>query len=198
MPRFATVRARPPEKPRSVSKPSLVLFQKESAMSELTPVTALSSRSRLAQDANSRTSPSTVFRTLFESSKKNDFAALADTIHDECEWVMMSNRRVVKGKRNIVALCKAGKLASEKSPEIMFDVATAQWGVFEYLNRGVITRSLCNFAAASGWQLPAAPATLVGRRYAAPVCFVYRTNAQRKIYLLQEYFDLGSLTNQFL
>jgi len=167
-------------------------------MAHLTPVTQITSGSNRAPRAISRTSPPTIFRTLFESSENNDFDAVAGAIHEECEWMLMSSGEIFKGGKNIVALCKAGKLASVKKPEIMFDVANAEWGIFEYMSRGVITNAFANLAAASSWQFPVAPAALVGRRYALPVCIVYHTNAQRKIYLLQEYLDLGSLTNQFL
>jgi hypothetical protein len=168
------------------------------AMAHLTPVTQISAGSNRASAAISRTSPHTVFRRLFESSENHDFDAVAATIHEECEWMLMSSGEIFKGRKNIVALCKSGKLASGNKPEIIFDVANAEWGVFEYMSRGVITDAFANLAAASGWRFPFAPAALVGRRYALPVCIVYHTNAQRKIYLLQEYLDLGSLPNQFL
>jgi hypothetical protein len=137
-----------------------------------------------------------VFRTLFESGRNNDFEAMADTISDDCEWVLMPNMKRFKGKSAVVELCTGGKLASDKVPEILFDVATAEWGVFEYVNRGTITKKLSGFAATSGWQFPQDPSTLVGRQYEVPVCFVYHLNAQGKIYLLHEYLDLGSLMRQ--
>jgi hypothetical protein len=31
----------------------------------------------------------TVFRKLFESGFKNDFVTMAETISDDCEWVLM-------------------------------------------------------------------------------------------------------------
>jgi hypothetical protein len=138
----------------------------------------------------------TVFRRLFESGRKNDFDTMADTIADDCEWVLMPNMKTFKGKQAVVELCKGGKLASDKTPDIMFDVAAPNWGVFEYMNRGTITKELAAFAATSGWQFPVDPSTLVGRQYSVPVCFVYHINAQGKIYLLHEYLDLGSLMTQ--
>jgi hypothetical protein len=148
------------------------------------------------QDMNFKTS-STVFRTLFESGRKNDFATMAETIDEDCEWVLMPNMKKFKGKREVVDLCRGGKLASDKTPEIMFDAATTEWGAFEYMNRGVITKELSAFAATSGWQFPADPSTLVGQQYEVPVCFVYHVNAKGKIYLLHEYLDLGSLMKSF-
>jgi hypothetical protein len=139
----------------------------------------------------------TVFRTLFESGWHNDFDTMADTIDENCEWTLMPNMKIYKGKKDVVALCKSGKLASDKTPEILFDVATAEWGVFEYMNNGVITKELTAFAKVSGWQFPKDPSTLVGEHYSVPVCFVYHINAKGKIYLLHEYLDNASLMKAF-
>src|ERR1700683_754314 len=81
----------------------------------------------------SKKSAFSVFRTLFESGRSNDFEAMADTIDEDCEWVLMPNMKTFKGKRAVVELCRGGKLASDKTPEILFDVATPKWGVFEYM-----------------------------------------------------------------
>jgi len=139
----------------------------------------------------------TVFRTLFESGRNNDFETMANTIDENCEWILMPNMKSFKGKKDVVELCKGGKLASDKIPEIMFDIATSEWGVFEYINHGTITKDLSAFAVTSGWQFPTDPSTLVGQQYAVPVCFIYHINEKGKIYLLHEYLDLGSLMKQF-
>jgi hypothetical protein len=138
----------------------------------------------------------TVFRKLFESGRKNDFESMSDTIDEDCEWVLMPNMKRFKGIKEVVGLCKGGKLASDKTPEIMFDVAGPAWGAFEYVNRGVVTKELSAFAATTGWPFPTDPA-LLGKKYAVPVCFVYQINPQGKIYLLHEYLDLGGLMGQF-
>ena len=146
-----------------------------------------------APDASAKTSEFTVFRTLFESGKDNAFDAMAETIADDCEWVLMSNMTSFKGKKDVVALCKAGKLASEQAPEIISDHADSEWGVFEYMNRAVITESLSALAATSGWQFPADPSTLVGRKYRVPVCMVYQIDTNGHISSLHEYTDVASL-----
>jgi hypothetical protein len=121
---------------------------------------------------------------------------MADTIDENCEWTMMPNMKTFKGKKAVVEMCKQGKLASDKTPEIIFDEANSEWGVFEYMNRGTITKELSALAATTDWQFPVDPSTLVGRQYAVPVCFVYHLNAKGKIYLLHEYLDLGGLMKQ--
>jgi hypothetical protein len=138
-----------------------------------------------------------IFHALFESGRNNDFTALADTMADDCEWVLMPNMKSFKGKAACVELCTKGKLASDKTPDILFDVATSDWGVFEYMNRGTITKDLTALAAIdSDFKLADDPATLVGRQYCVAVCFVYRINAAGKISLVHEYLDMAGLMKQ--
>jgi ketosteroid isomerase-like protein len=138
-----------------------------------------------------------IFHVLFESGRNNDFEAMADTMADDCEWVLMPNMQSFKGKAACVELCTKGKLSSDKTPEILLDVATPEWGVFEYMNRGTITKDLTALAAIdSDFKLAEDPATLAGRQYAVAVCFVYRINADGKIYLVHEYLDMASLMKQ--
>ena len=141
----------------------------------------------------------TVFRTLFESGKANDFETMATTIADDCEWVMMPNMQKFKGKAACVELCKKGKLSSDKTPDIMTDVATAEWGAFEYINNGTITKDLVHLGALDpSFKLTADDSALVGKKYSVAVCFVYRINAQGKIVQLHEYLDMEGLKKQFL
>jgi hypothetical protein len=138
-----------------------------------------------------------VFHALFESGRTNDFEAMADTIADDCEWVLMPNMQTFKGKAACVELCTKGKLASDKTPEILYDVSTPEWGVFEYMNRGIITKDLGALAAIdSDFKLAEDPTTLIGRQYSVAVCFVYRINGKGKIYMVHEYLDMAGLMKQ--
>jgi SnoaL-like domain len=140
----------------------------------------------------------TVFRTLFESGKANDFETMANTIADDCEWVMMPNMQKFQGKDACAELCKKGKLSSDKTPEIMTDFATTEWGVFEYMNNGTITKELIHLGALDpSFKLTADDSAIVGKTYSVAVCFVYRINAQGKIQQLHEYLDMEGLKKQF-
>ena len=142
--------------------------------------------------------PMTVFRKLFESGFHNDFKTMADTIAEDCEWILMPDmNKTYKGKKEVVQLCTQGKLASDKTPEILFDKATPEWGVFEYINRGVITAEAVEFAKTTGWQFPGDPGTLVGEKYAVAVSFIYQINAEGQISHLREYLDMAGLMKQF-
>jgi ketosteroid isomerase-like protein len=140
----------------------------------------------------------TVFRTLFESGKANDFETMASTLADDCEWVMMPNMQKFKGKDACAELCKKGKLASDKIPDIMTDVATSEWGVFEYMNNGTITKELIHLGTLDpSFKLTADDSAIVGKTYSVAVCFVYRLDAQGKIKQLHEYLDMEGLKKQF-
>jgi len=140
----------------------------------------------------------TVFRKLFESGFHNDFKTMAETIAEDCQWTLMPDmNKIYKGKKEVVQLCTQGKLASDKAPEILFDKATSEWGVFEYINRGTITAEAVEFSKTTGWQFPGDPATLVGQKYAVAVSFIYQINEQGKICQLHEYLDMAGLMKQF-
>jgi len=140
----------------------------------------------------------TIFRTLFESGKANDFETMANTIADDCEWTMMPNMQKFKGKAAIAELCKKGKLASDKTPDIMTDFATSEWGVFEYMNNGTITKELVHLGSLDpSFKLTADDSAIVGKTYSVAVCFVYRLNSQGKIQQLHEYLDMEGLKKQF-
>lgn len=144
------------------------------------------------------TEPTTVFRKLFDSGFHNDFSTMADSIADDCEWVLMPDmNKVYKGKKEVVQLCTQGKLASDKNPEILFDKATPEWGAFEYINRGVITKEAVEFSKTTGWQFPVDPSTLIGKSYAVGVSFIYQINVEGKIAHLREYLDMAGLMKQF-
>jgi hypothetical protein len=79
----------------------------------------------------------------------------------------------------------------------MTDVATAEWGVFEYMNNGTITKELgSTWARWIRASSSADDSALVGKTYSVAVCFVYRLNAQGKIQQLHEYLDMEGLKKQ--
>ena len=65
-------------------------------------------------------------------------------------------------------------------------------GVFEYWNSGTFTEGAVDFAKQLDWPIKDDLSSLVGRRYKAPVCFVYHINAEGKIDLVREYLVLDS------
>jgi hypothetical protein len=152
----------------------------------------------MTTEATNLKTTTTIFRKLFDSGFQNDFETMADTIADNCEWTLMPDmNKVFKGKKAVIELCTQGKLASIKTPEILFDKATPEWGAFEYINRGIITKEAIEFSKTTGWQFPENVSSLVGKPYAVAVSFIYQINQEGKIYHLREYLDMASLMKWF-
>ena len=137
----------------------------------------------------------TLFCSLYEAVLNGDFGADADLIADKCDYVMMPTMEVSRGKLAVLKAMGRGAGAFDRTrpPKIIFDAATSEWGVFEFVNEGTVASGIVDFAAHSDWQFSAEPSTLVGHSYRAPVCVVYQIDAQRKIYRIHEYTDVASL-----
>jgi limonene-1,2-epoxide hydrolase len=144
-------------------------------------------------------STATPFSTLAWALLKDDLVTVAAQLADDIEWDMMPNMQKIKGKNNVIDFLKAGKDASAKEPVPLLNIATKDSGVWEYINRGTVTKDMHVLAAAdSDFQLGAKDmSTLAGQQYAVAVCFVYQINAKGKIYLVHEYLDLENLKKQF-
>jgi hypothetical protein len=142
----------------------------------------------------------TLFCSLYNAGLNGDFGAAADMIDDDCEYVMMPTMEVSRGKPTVLKAMGRGAGAFDRTrpPKITFDAATADWGVFEFVNEGTVASGIVEFAANSNWQFSIEPSTLVGRSYKAPVCMVYQINAQRKIYRIHEYTDVASLMRSIM
>ena len=138
----------------------------------------------------------TPFSTFFWAASHDDWATATAQFADDIEWDMMSNNQIRKGKKEVIPWLKASKYASQKEPAVLSNLATKEWGVFEYWNIGTITEDIVEFAKQSEWPFPGDPRSLVGRRYKVPVCFVYHINAEGKIDLVREYLDVGSVMAQ--
>lgn len=142
----------------------------------------------------------TIFRELALALIQKDSKRLAYLLDDNIEWTMMPNMHKLSGKKFVVKFLTDAWVATTKTPEVLNDVATAEWGVFEYFNKGTVTSGLTDTAKAAGLlsRFPKDPSTLVGQKYTAnPVCFVYHINSNRKIDIVREYFDVGNVVNQF-
>jgi hypothetical protein len=116
---------------------------------------------------------------------------------DDIEWDMMPNAQIRTGKKEVMAFCWSGGFGSKKEPVAICNVATTEWGVWEYWNIGTLTEGIIEFAKQSKWPFPKDLHALIGRKYKVPVCFVYRVNSQGKIDLVREYLDVGSVMAQF-
>ena len=116
---------------------------------------------------------------------------------DDIEWDMMNNGQLRRGRKEVIPFLWAGGLASYKEPVPICNVATKEWGVWEYWNVGTLSEGILEFARQSQWRFPADPQSLIGRTYRIPVCFIYHLNPEGRIDLVREYLDTRSLMEQF-
>ena len=126
----------------------------------------------------------------------DDEAAMAQLTED-IEWDLMPNGQIYKGKEHVSQFCKAGwKGANKRTPEVINDVASSNWGVFEYWNRATIAEGSTEFARVAKLPFPGDISSAVGHEFKVAVCFVYHFNEQGKIDLIREYTDMGSIMAQ--
>jgi limonene-1,2-epoxide hydrolase len=142
-------------------------------------------------------STATPFSRLTWALLADDYGAVAAQLADE--WVMMPNLQKFSGKDDVIKFMKAGKEASTKEPVPLVNVANNEWGVWEYINVGTVTKNMRILAATDAdFQLGAKDTSAFeGRRYFVAICFVYHINAEGKIFLVHEYLDLENLKKQF-
>jgi len=142
-------------------------------------------------------SSATPFSTFFWAAKADDWATVEAQFAEDVEWDMMPDAQIRKGKNEVIPWLKASKYASQKEPIVISNLATKDWGVWEYWNIGTLSEGVIEFAKQSKWPFPSDPGGLVGRKYKVPVCFVYHINVEGKIDLVREYLDVGSVMTQF-
>jgi hypothetical protein len=79
----------------------------------------------------------TLFRTFYDAALRKDIEAVADMIDGECEYVLEPDREIAKGKKAVIEMAGRGSHAFDRTqPEIIFDAANPEWGVFEFINQG--------------------------------------------------------------
>lgn len=141
----------------------------------------------------------TVFWRLAAALIRKDQKKVAEQLDENVEWVLTSNLQKISGRETVTRFLTDAWVATTKTmPELVNDVAISEWGVFEYINRGIVTPDLTDTLKAAGWlsRFSSDPSALVGRKYSQPVCFVYHLNGKGKIDIVREYLDVGSVVSQ--
>lgn len=146
-----------------------------------------------AQRSGSEPTPFSVFISAVASG---DLASVETMLADDIEWDMMPTGQRLKGKAEVMPWLKAGA-ASRKEPATISDLASEDWGIFEYWNIGVVTEELVAFGNQQNWPWPRDPKSLIGQKYKVAQCFVWRLDASGKIRLMRQYLDTGSVWTQF-
>lgn len=141
-------------------------------------------------------SNATPFSTFLWAIVKGDFATAEAHITEDIEWGLMPYSKVLKGKNEVMPWLKAG-YSSQKEPVAISNVATKDWGIFEYWNIGTVTEELVKFGNQQEWPWPKESHSLIGRKYKVAQCFVYHMNSTGKIDFMRQYLDAGSVWSQF-
>lgn len=141
-------------------------------------------------------STATPFSAFLSAVVAGEIAAAESQIADDIEWGLMPLGKVVKGKDEVIPWLKAAS-ADQKEPVTITNVATNEWGIFEYWNIGTVSEEVIKFGNLQAWPWPRDPNSFLGRKYKVAQCFVYHLNAAGKIDLMRQYLDTGSVWAQF-
>lgn len=141
-------------------------------------------------------SQSTPFSTLLWAVVSGDLATVETLITSDIEWGLMPYNKVLKGKEEVIPWFRAAA-ADQKKPIVITNVATSDWGVFEYWNIGTVSEEVIAFGTSQHWPWPRDPKNFLGQKYRVAQCFVYHVNPEGRIDFMRQYLDTGSVWAQF-
>ncbi len=141
-------------------------------------------------------SKATPMSRLIYAIASGDTATVEAQITDDIEWGLMPYNKVLKGKADVMLMLKSGS-ADQKKPVAMTNVATRDWGIFEYWNVGTVSDELIKFGNEHNWPWPKDPSGLLGQNYRVAQCFIYHITPEGKINFMRQYLDAGSVWAQF-
>jgi hypothetical protein len=141
-------------------------------------------------------SRATPFSTFIWAIVSGDIAAAEAQVTDDIEWGLMPYNKVLKGKTEVIPWLIAGS-ADQKKPIVITNVATKDWGVFEYWNIGTISEEVIKFGNEQKWPWPKDPSSFLGQKYRVAQCFVYHITPEGKINFMRQYLDTGTVWAQF-
>ena len=150
----------------------------------------------LSKEALKPGSTTTPMSALVWAVASEDMATVETLITEDIEWGLMPYNKVLKGKNEVLPMLKTGSL-DQKKPIMITNVATKDWGVFEYWNIGTVSEELIKYGNAHQWPWPKDPMSLVGQSYRVAQCFVYHFTPEGKIDFMRQYLDAGSVWAQF-
>ena len=149
----------------------------------------------LGTEALKQGSKATPFSTFIWAIVSGDVAAAEAQITDDIEWGLMPYNKILKGKNQVLPWLKAAG-ADQKEPVIISNVATKDWGVFEYWNIGIVSEEVIKFGNEQKWPWPKDPASFLGQKYRIAQCFTYHIRSDGKIDFMRQYLDTGSIWAQ--
>jgi hypothetical protein len=149
----------------------------------------------LGTDALKPGSNATVFSVFIWAVVAGDTVTAEAQITDDIEWGLMPYNKVLKGKSEVLPWLKAAA-SDQKQPIVISNVATKDWGIFEYWNIGTVSEEVIKFGNEQNWPWPKDPKSFLGQKYRIAQCFVYHLTAEGKINFMRQYLDTGSIWAQ--
>ena len=112
-----------------------------------------------------------------------DVDLFIEGMDEQVEWVLVPTGEIIRGKQEIASSTpKTWEMISDRKVKLVSVFATEDWGCFEYIASGTITKHPPRYPV----DLP-----LVGRTFEIAACIVFHLTSG-KIDLIREYFDLGT------
>jgi hypothetical protein len=149
----------------------------------------------LNNEALKPASRATPFSTFIWAIVAGDIATAEQQITDDIEWGLMPYNKMLKGKGEVIPWLKAAS-SDQKKPIVITNAIAKDWGVFEYWNIGTVSEEVIKFGNEQKWPWPKDPSSFLGQKYRVAQCFVYHITPQRKINLMRQYLDTGSVWTQ--
>ena len=141
---------------------------------------------------------SAVWRAQMEAGERGDFERAISYFDQACEWRLVTSRKTYRGLSEVRAFIQSGLKASiKREPEIVAEFGSDDWGAFEYVSRGQVSREALSFSKEVGEQpkIPIGRAFaerlfrlfFAGKRFEIPVCFLFHVTERGLIDRVHEY-----------
>jgi hypothetical protein len=142
------------------------------------------------------------WRSQMEAGERRNWDEVISNFDPNCEWTLVTSSKTFRGHTELLQFFQSGFGASltREKPDIKAEFGTDEWGVFEYVSRGrvskealqfteVVGASQVNFITRFGKTLGAFFFRLffAGKTFEVPVCFIYHVNGQGLIDCVHEY-----------
>ena len=142
------------------------------------------------------------WRSQMEAGDRRDWDGVLSSFDLNCEWKLVTSSKTIRGHTELLQFFQSGLGASltREKPDVKAEFATDEWGVFEYVSRGKVSKEALQFTQVVGASqvsfLTRFGRTLAafffrfffaGKTFEVPVCFIYHVNGQGLIDYVHEY-----------
>ena len=141
---------------------------------------------------------SEVWRAQMEASERGDFEKAISYFDQDCEWRLVTSGKTYRGLPEVRRFIQSGlKAGIKREPEIVAEFGAGEWGAFEYVSRGQVSREAVAFSKEVGEQPRTSPGRALaerlfrlffaGKHFEVPVCFIFHITTRGLIDRVHEY-----------